>query len=102
VEDDGQGGGAGNRLKMRADAGLHWLVVVGHDRQHRIGAGPFGAPRQLDGLLVEFDPAPAMTRARRCETSTAVRTSWSCSSGVRVEASPVVSPTTIAETPASI
>jgi hypothetical protein len=54
------------------------------------------------GWLVEFDPAPAMTRIRPCAISTATRTMVSCSTGVRVEASPVVSATTIAETPESI
>jgi hypothetical protein len=52
--------------------------------------------------LVEFDPAPAMTRTRPRATSTAARTMRSCSTGVRVEASPAVSPATIAGTPASI
>ena len=35
---------------MRMDAGLHRLVVIGHHREHRIGAGGLGPPRQLDGL----------------------------------------------------
>jgi hypothetical protein len=52
--------------------------------------------------LVEFDPAPAMTRVRPRAISTAVRTMLPCSIGVSVEASPAVSPTTMAETPASI
>jgi hypothetical protein len=52
--------------------------------------------------LVEFDPAPAMTRTRPRAMSTAARTMVSCSAGVSVEASPVISPATIADTPASI
>ena len=32
------------------DSGLHRLVVVGHHREHRIGAGCFGALCQLDRL----------------------------------------------------
>jgi hypothetical protein len=43
-----------------------------------------------------------MTRTRPRTISTAARTMLSCSTGVRVEASPVVSPATIAETPAWI
>ena len=50
MQDDGQGGRVGDRLKVRINAGLHRLVVIGHDREHRIGAGGLGAPRQLDGL----------------------------------------------------
>jgi hypothetical protein len=51
---------------------------------------------------VEFDPAPAMIRTRPRAIPTAQRTTLLCSAGVNVEASPVVSPTTIAETSASI
>ena len=40
----------GDRPKMRMDAGLHRLVVIGHDRKHRVGAGGLCAPGQLDGL----------------------------------------------------
>ncbi len=29
---------------------MHWLVVVWHDRKHRVGAGGLGAPGQFDGL----------------------------------------------------
>ena len=50
MQDDGQRGRVRDRPKMRMDAGLHRLVVIGHDRKHRIGAGGLGAPRQLDGL----------------------------------------------------
>ena len=35
---------------MRLDSGLHRFVVVGHHRKHRVGAGRFGALRQLDRL----------------------------------------------------
>src|ERR1700722_14700029 len=35
---------------MRKNAGLHRLVVVGHDGEHRIGAGRFRAARVLDGV----------------------------------------------------
>ena len=35
---------------MRLDSGLHRSVVVGYHRQHRIGAGRFGALRQIDRL----------------------------------------------------
>src|SRR5665213_3361418 len=51
---------------------------------------------------VEFDPAPAITRTRPRATPTAARMMISCSDGVRVDASPAVSPATIAVTPASI
>jgi len=37
--------------KVGVDAALHRLVVVGHDREHGIGAGGFRPPRQLDGLF---------------------------------------------------
>ena len=51
MQDKGQGSGTGDRLKVRTNAGLHWFIVVGHDRKHRVGAGQFGAPRQLYGLI---------------------------------------------------
>ncbi|MEH2500205.1 hypothetical protein V1294_006684 [Bradyrhizobium sp. AZCC 1678] len=30
---------------------LHRLVVIGHDREHCVGAGAFGLPRQLDRAI---------------------------------------------------
>ncbi len=47
-----------DRAKVRLNAGLHRLVVVRHDRKHRIGAGSFGAPRQLDGLAGRIRSRP--------------------------------------------
>src|ERR1035437_4588901 len=46
--------------------------------------------------LVEFEPAPAMTAMRLREILTAARIMASCSAGLSVEASPIVSPTTMA------
>ena len=57
MQDDGQRGlRSAIARKVRMDAGLHRLVVVGHDRKHRIGARRFGAPRQLDGLAGRIRP----------------------------------------------
>src|SRR5579883_575573 len=35
---------------MRRDAVLHRLIVIGHDRHHRIGARGFGEASKLDGV----------------------------------------------------
>ena len=50
MQDNRQRGRARDRLKVRVNAGLHRLVIIRHDRKHRIGARHFGAPGQFDGL----------------------------------------------------
>ena len=96
VQDDRQRGRDRDRPEMRLDAGLHRLVVVRHHRKHRIGAGRFGALRQLDRLAGRIGSGAGMTRTRPRAISTAVRMMPSCSAGVSVEASPVVSLTRMA------
>ncbi len=59
MQDNGKGGRAGDRLKVRVYAGLHRLVVIRHDRKHRVGARRLGLPRQFDSL-------PGRIRSRSC------------------------------------
>ena len=99
MQDDGQRGRIGNRLKVRVNAGLHRLVVIGHDRKHRIGARRFGAPGQLDGLAGRIGSGAGNDANAAARDLDGGADEASCSAGVRVEASPAVSPTTIAETP---
>jgi hypothetical protein len=42
---------AADGAEMRGHALLHRLVVVGHDRQHGIGAGTLGPHRQFDRAI---------------------------------------------------
>ena len=58
MKDDGKGGRIRDRAKMRLDAGLHRLVVIRHDRKHRVGARRLGMPRQFDGLTGRIRSRP--------------------------------------------
>ena len=102
VQDDRQRAGDRNRPEMRVDSGLHWFVVVRHHRQHRIGAGRFGTLRQFDRLTGRIRSCAGDDADATMGDATAVRMMLSCSAGVSVEASPLVSLTRIALTPALI
>jgi hypothetical protein len=56
MKDNGKDGRAGNGLKVGLNAGLHRLIVIRHDRKHRVGARRFGTPRQLNGLMGRIRP----------------------------------------------
>jgi hypothetical protein len=58
VQDDRQRGGDRNRPEMRLDSRLHRLVVVGHHREHGVGAGSFRALRQFDRLTGRIGSGP--------------------------------------------
>ena len=49
MQNDGKGSGVGDGAKMRFDARLHRLVVVGHDRHDCIRTRSLCEPGQLDG-----------------------------------------------------
>jgi len=87
-------------------ARVEWLsdTVEREDTTDRIASAPAASARLVNSMawLVEFEPAPAITRARPPAISTAVRVTLSCSAGDRVEVSPAASQTTRAGTPASI
>ncbi len=72
IEDDRQRGGLGHGGEVLEQPLLGRLVVVGHDRQHRVGADLLGeAGRASTASSVELEPAPAMTGTRSSATSTA-------------------------------
>jgi hypothetical protein len=50
VQDEGQASRLCDRLEMHQHALLHWLVVIGHDRKHSVGAGCLGTPGEPNGM----------------------------------------------------
>ena len=73
-------------------ARVEWLsdTVEKEGTADRIASAPAVSARLVNSMawLVEFEPAPAMTRARPPAISTAVRVTLSCLAGDRVEVSP--------------
>jgi hypothetical protein len=85
----------------RKCAHIRRLVVIGHDRQHGIGAGSFGIRRQFHRLAGRIRACardhgyPAKRCVDGCSDNAA------CSARFKVQASPVVPHTTNAVAPFS-